>query len=184
MTNGDGQLYSLIGFLPGALGEYLDSVRQQLVPGCPFRSHVTILPPRLLAGAPGDLAADLAGRLQGVEALDIGVGEVGVFPATNVIYLEIGSGREALHRTHDQLCRGLFSSAEPYPFEPHITLAQEFPAARLDELLVRATALWKEWKHERGFLLERLSFVRGVDLTSWESVSELELNHSQVRKTA
>jgi 2'-5' RNA ligase len=184
VTIGVGQLYSLIGFIPGALGEYLDSLRRQLVPGCPFRSHVTILPPRLLDGAPGELSVDLARRLEGVEALEIGVGGVGVFPATNVVYLEIETGRDALNRTHDQLSRGTFESAEPYPFQPHITLAQEFPVEQLAELKARAALRWKEWKQERRFVLERLSFVRGVDLYSWESVSEHDLNRSQVLKTA
>lgn len=184
MTTGDGQLYSLIGFIPGALGEYLDSLRQQLVSGCPFRSHVTILPPRQLRGEPGELSADLARRLSAVEALEIGIGEVDVFPATNVVYVEVGTGRAALSQVHEQLARGTFESTEAYPFQPHITLAQEFPVEQLGELVARAAALWKEWKHERRFVLERLSFVRGADLYSWESVSEHELNRSRVLKTA
>jgi 2'-5' RNA ligase len=185
VTNGgEGQLYALIGFIPGALGEYLDSLRQQLVPGCSFRAHVTILPPRLLRGVPEDLSADLARRLQATDALDIGVGEVEIFPSTNVVYVGIEAGREALNRVHNQLARGTFESEEPYPFHPHITLAQEFPAAQLDELVARAAVLWEEWKKERRFILERLSFVRGVDLCTWESISEHELNRSQVLRTA
>jgi 2'-5' RNA ligase len=184
-TNGaDGQFYALIGFIPGALGEYLDTLRQQLVPGCPFRSHVTVLPPRLLRGAPDDLSADLALRLQEAGALDIGIGEIEIFPATNVVYLDVESGGEALNRIHEQLSRGRFESEEPYPFHPHITLAQEFPEAQLEELVARAAFLWKEWKKERRFVLDRLSFVRGMDLSNWEIISEHELNRSQFLKTA
>jgi 2'-5' RNA ligase len=181
---GEGRYCALIGFIPGALGEYLDALRRQLVPGCPFRSHVTILPPRLVQGAPGDLSADLARRLQKTAALDIGIGEIEIFPATNVVYLEVEAGGEALNRMHEQLARDTFGADEPYPFHPHVTLAQEFPEAQLEELVARAAFLWKEWTKERRFVLERLSFVRGVDLSNWEIVSEHELNRSQFLKTA
>jgi hypothetical protein len=183
-NGGDGQFYALIGFIPGALGGYLDALRQQLVPGCPFRSHVTILPPRLLLGAPDNLSADLARRLQKTAALDIGIGEIEIFPATNVVYLGLETGGEALNRMHEQLARDTFAADEPYPFHPHITLAQEFPAAQLEELVARAAFLWKEWKKERRFVLDRLSFVRGVDLSNWEILGEHELNRSQFLKTA
>ena len=182
-NGGNGQFYALIGFIPGALGEYLDALRQQLVPGCPFRSHVTILPPRLLQGAADDLSADLALTLQETAALDIGIGEIEIFPATNVVYLGIEAGGEALDRMHEQLAGGQFESEEPYRFQPHITLAQEFPAAQLEELVARAAFLWKEWKKERRFVLDRLSLVRGVDLSNWEILSEHELNRSQFRRT-
>jgi len=185
VTNGgDGQLYALIGFIPGALGEYLDSLRQELMPGCPFRSHVTVLPPRMLRGAPGDLSADLGRRLEHTEALEIGIGEIEVFATTSVIYLAIRTGREALDRTHEMLAQGVFACEEPYPFHPHITLAQEFPVDRLEEFLARARVLWGEWKKERRFVLERLSFVRGMDLYNWEHVSEHDLNRSQALRTA
>jgi len=170
-NGGDGQFYALIGFIPGALGGYLDALRQQLVPGCPFRSHVTILPPRLLLGAPEDLSADLARRLQKTAALDIGIGEIEIFPATSVVYLGLETGGEALNRLHEQLARDTFA-------------AQEFPAAQLEELVARAAFLWKEWKKERRFVVDRLSFVRGVDLSNWEILSEHELNRSQFLKTA
>jgi len=183
-NGGDGQLYALIGFIPGPLGDYLDLMRQELIPGCPFRSHVTILPPRKLRGAPGDLSADLARRLEIMEALEISIGEIEVFAATNVIYLAIQTGREALDCAHDLLAQGVFASEEPYPFHPHITLAQEFPAGRLVEFLARARVLWAEWRKERRFVLERLSFVRGLDLSTWEHISEHELNRSQALRTA
>lgn len=184
-TNGaDGQFYALIGFVPGALGEYLDVLRQQLVPGCPFRSHVTILPPRLLRGAPDDLSAELALRLQKIGALEIGIGEIEIFPTTNVVYLEVEAGGEALNRIHDQLARETFAADEPYPFHPHITLAQEFPVAQLEELVARAAFLWKEWKKDRRFVLERLSLVRGMDLSNWDILSEHDLNRSHFLKTA
>ena len=183
INGGDGQLYALIGFIPGALGEYLDAVRQELAPECPFRSHVTILPPRLLRGATEDLASALARTLHATDAMEIELGEVEVFQATSVIYLGLKSGYEALDRLHDELMQGAFASEEPYPFHPHITLAQEFPVGQLDELVTRAGVLWEQWRQERRFALERLSFVRGLDLYTWESISEYELNRSRVLRT-
>jgi len=174
-SGGDVQLYALIGFIPGALGEYLNRVRRELVPGCLFRSHVTVLPPRLLRGSPDELSTSLAAKLAGMEALEIGVGKVEVFSSSGVIYLSIESGREELRRIHEHLVHGVFDSSEQYPFHPHITLAQEFPPEQLSELVARAEALWRDYPYERAFSLRQLCFVRGADLANWEHVSHHEL---------
>ena len=182
-SGGDVQLYALIGFIPGALGDYLNRVRQELVPGCPFHSHITVLPPRVLRGAPEELSADLAAQLEHTEALEIGIGKVAVFASTNVIYLEVVSGGAELTRIHEQLIHGNFNSAEQYPFHPHITLAQEYPVEQLPALLECAKARWKEWPHGRSFAVKHLSFVCGADLTHWQDISQYELSCSRDLKT-
>jgi 2'-5' RNA ligase len=178
-----GQLFALIGFVPDALGGYLNSMRRQLVPGCPFKSHVTLLPPRVLGGSPGRLSRILSHRLLTVEPLEITLGQVEVFPSTGVIYLGIENGG-VLQRIHGVLAQDEFAGDETYPFHPHLTLAQDFPILQLDEMVERARSLWKSWEGERRFTLDHVSFVQGVDLCTWETVSEHELNHSQRLRTA
>jgi 2'-5' RNA ligase len=173
-----GQLFALIGFVPGALGDYLNLLRQQLVPGCPHKSHVSLLPPRTLGGTPSHLSGILRRRLLSIQPCRVGLGEVEVFPATGVIYLGIESGGDDLRRIHGLLSQDEFDFDETYPFHPHITLAQDFPLAQSDELAERACSLWKTWDGERSFLLDRVSFVRGVDLNDWETVSKHDLNHT------
>jgi 2'-5' RNA ligase len=179
-----GQFFALIGFVPDALGEFLNSMRRQLVPGCPFKSHVTLLPPRVLDDSPGKLSRILGHRLLTVEPFEITLGRVQVFPASGVIYLRIENGGDVLRRIHGVLAQDEFACDETYPFHPHLTLAQDFPRPQLDEMVERARSLWKSWEGERGFMLGHASFVQGVDLCTWETVSEHELNHSQCLRTA
>ena len=178
-----GQLFALIGFVPGALGDYLNNMRQQLVPGSPHKSHITVLPPRLLGGSPGHLSGILCHRLHSVQPCRVGLGEVEIFSTTGVVYLGIESGGDDLRRIHDFLGQHEMACDETYPFHPHVTLAQDIPLLQSDGLAERASSLWKTWKGERSFLLERVSFVRGVSLSDWETLSEFDLNHfSRPRK--
>ena len=178
-----GQFFALIGFVPAALGDYLNRLRQQLVPGCPYKAHVTLLPPRMLGGSPSDLSGVLRRRLSFVEPFKVVLGEVEVFPATGVIYLGIDSGSDDLRQMHGLLAQGEFACDEVYPFHPHVTLAQEFDLDQSDELVERARSSWKTWEGERSLLLDRVSLVRGSALGDWETVSEHDLNHSSRPRT-
>lgn len=181
---GPGQLFALIGFVPGPLGEYLDRMRQQLVSNCPLKSHVSLLPPRFLNAAAGELSDVLRARLETVKPFEISLGDVEVFPGTGVVFLGIKSGLEDLLQAHEFLSQEEFAYPEPYSFHPHVTLAQDFPQPESGELEQRARRLWNSWKGDRSFLLDRVSFVRGADLCTWETVSEHELSRSRRLKTA
>ena len=47
-------LYALVSYIPGALGEFLDRLREELVAGCDPHAHITALPPRPIAGPVGE----------------------------------------------------------------------------------------------------------------------------------
>jgi len=178
-----GQLFALLAFVPGALGVYLNSLRSRLVPGCQFKSHVTLLPPRVLGGSASALSEALASRLESVEPFEVGLGPVEVFPATGVIYLGLRTGGDALRQLHAVLAQGEFAYEEPYEFHPHVTLAQDFPLPQSEDLVRSARSLWEEWRGDRSFMLDRVSFVQGADLSTWETVSEHELTRSRRPRT-
>lgn len=181
---GPGQLFALIGFVPGALGNYLNHMRRQLVPACPFNSHVTLLPPRVLEGSPSDLSNILRHHLEPIEPFEVGLGEVEVFPSTGVIYLGLKSGGDAMREIYKVLSQGEFAYNETYPYHPHLTLAQDFSLLGMGEMVQRADSLWKSWQGARSFVVDNLSFVQGVDLCTWETVSDHALNRPQCLKTA
>lgn len=173
------QLFALLGFVPGKLGEYLNDLRRQLVPASPLKSHITLLPPRVLGGSASELSRILRRRLVSIEPFEVGLGQVEVFPATGVVYLGIESGSAELRETHAALAEAEFAFDEIYPFHPHVTLAQDFPMVQSGEVAERARLLWNSWPGERSFVLDHVSFVQGVDLCTWETVSEHALNHSR-----
>ena len=49
-SSGHQTVYGLVAYINGTLGNFLYNLRQELVPSCRLRSHVSLLPPRLLAG--------------------------------------------------------------------------------------------------------------------------------------
>src|SRR4051794_13182469 len=87
--------YAVVTYIPDRLGEFLNRLRKELVPGATGLAHVTVLPPRRLEVSNGEAADWIGGHIHGAHAFPIGVAEVQVFDQTDVIYAEIGTGREA-----------------------------------------------------------------------------------------
>ncbi|OYW09345.1 MAG: hypothetical protein B7X34_06945, partial [Acidobacteriia bacterium 12-62-4] len=109
--SGNGQvlpdpIYALVAYINGELGDFLYSLRQEIVPTCRLRSHVSLLPPRKLAGnqdGAAEKVAEVAGQHQ---AFEVALGDICVFPVTNVIYLDLATGREQLLAMHADLNGG------------------------------------------------------------------------------
>src|ERR1051325_4353892 len=95
--------FALVFYVPGALGEFLDDLRRELVPHYNPKAHVSVLPPRPLAGdwrTAGGLVGALAGES---EAFSVELTTVEVFPVTDVIYLQVGRGSEELRHLHSAM---------------------------------------------------------------------------------
>jgi len=96
-------VYALVIYIPDPLGRFLDDLRRELAPGCNPHAHVSVLPPRPLRvnwqAASGQVQALGADQ----QPFTVGLGEVRMFPVTNVIYLEVGPGHAELERMHDSL---------------------------------------------------------------------------------
>ena len=58
---------------------------------------------------------------------DVELTEIGIFPVTNVVYVEVGEGAAELERMHRAMNTGPLGFKEPFPYHPHVTLAQEIP---------------------------------------------------------
>ena len=99
--------------------------------------------------------------------------QVEIFDCTSVIYIGLGGGRERIKRIHDQLNAGLLAFAEPFPYHPHITLAQEIVPEQVARAREEAKKRWAEFKGPRTFAAETITFVqntsdnRWVDLAHW-----------------
>lgn len=168
--------YALVAYVPSPLGPYLDAVRRRIAPWMPpGRAHVTVLSPRPLDGNAGRAWSDLKRQLVSAPRFEVEATEIRVFDPTRVIYLDIGEGSEALRRLHAFANQGLFAYQDPYPYHPHITLAQEIPPARFDETLERAKSLWGRYKGPRRFAVERLHFVQNTVLNLWMDLDSIKL---------
>jgi 2'-5' RNA ligase len=168
--------YALVSYLPGPLGRFVDSLRRDLVQGCIAQSHVTILPPRPLPLPPETSAAQLRSKLERFQPFEIEITDIERFETTGVVYAAIGRGRQDLIDMHAQLNADAFQFCEPYPYHPHITLAQGIEPSRLDEIFEVASRRWREEAPARRFMVESLTFVRNTLQNRWLDLEDYELH--------
>jgi 2'-5' RNA ligase len=168
-------LFALVTYLPEPLGPLLNGLREELVPGCHLRSHITVLPPRTLA------SRDAAWRqLQRDSAhfspIWIDLDEIQVFPETSVVYLSVAEGSKELKGLHKRLSQGALAFNEPFEFTPHVTLAQGLTGESAVRAAEIARRRWASYRGPRGFLLDSMTFVESARTDQWSDLGELFLD--------
>src|SRR5579863_3770371 len=154
--------FALVAYIPEPLAGFLDRLRQELVPNCFLRAHVTILPPRPVCSTPEAAWKTVQELVPRFRPFELQLADVVVFPITDVIYISVREGNEELGKLHDHLNAGGLRFDEPYRFHPHITLAQELQPDELHELVTVAEARWDEYKGPRSFRVEKTVFVQNT----------------------
>lgn len=174
-------VYALVIYIPNPLGQFLDDLRRELVRGCNPHAHVSVLPPRPLPAtwqAAGEQVQDFT---TGHQPFAVGLGEVRIFPGTNVIYIEVSSGKAELSRMHDALNGDALAFEEPFVYHPHVTLAQEIPPGEVQAVHELAQRRWKEFQGERAFSANRVAFVQNTTGNFWIDLAEFALGAVEVR---
>ena len=167
--------FSLVSYIPGPLGEFITTLRQELVQGCIAQSHVTVLPPRPI-GVPAEEAEDTLRRwVEPFPSFEVEILDIGLFSQTNVVIAEIGAGRSELIEMHEALNAGPLAFDEPFDYHPHITLAQNFPAEDVPAIHARARERWMHEAPARSFLVDSLIFVQNTVGNRWIDLAECEL---------
>ena len=167
--------FALVSYIPGRLAEFLDRLRFELRPGCTLKAHVTVLPPR-----PINLDIDKSVRQITEESHDnppftVGLGEVAIFDKSNVIYLTISRGVRELHALHENLNAGQLEYDGPFPYHPHITLAQDLTREQALAFVELARERWAAYDGPREFSVEELSFVRSDTPGVWRDLAYVDL---------
>src|SRR5580700_10377812 len=117
-------VFALVIYIPGALGKFLDDLRRKLVPGCNPHAHISLLPPRPLA-VDWPVASDQVRTVvQRWAPFEIELAGIEIFPVTDVIYIGVGRGAAELRGIHQAMNTGSLEFQDPFPYHPHITLAQ------------------------------------------------------------
>jgi 2'-5' RNA ligase len=169
-------VFALVTYLPNPLGKFLDDLRRELVPGCVPHAHVTILPPRSLSASPQAAIDAVRSLTPDFAPFEVELDQVQVFPETDVVYLSIGRGHKDLLHMHRAFNVGPLHYKEPYPYHPHITLAQELTHERSIELASLASRRWSEFPHRRMFKAESLVFVRNSTGNKWIDLAHFHLD--------
>jgi 2'-5' RNA ligase len=168
-------VYALVIYIPDPLGRFLDDLRRELVPHYNPHAHVSVLPPRPL---PGDLDAALnqvAAQVAAWAPFDVELGDVEVFPVTDVLFLDIAAGAPELRRMHTAINTAALGFPEPFVYHPHVTLAQEVAHDRVATLRDLAARRWREYRGRRSFRAERAVFVQNTLENRWIDLAEVSL---------
>jgi len=169
--------FALVSYIPDPLGAFLDRLRLDLTPHCNPHAHVTVLPPR-----PISTECDLKQVMESLEQemrlahpFDVVLGDIEVFPVTNVIYVSLARGERALHNLFGNLNCGSLQHDGPFPYHPHITVAQDLTAEQAQEFAKIARERWAAYQGPRRFTVEWLSFVQNVAPGMWVDLARIPL---------
>ena len=173
--------FALVSYIPEPLAGFLDRLRQELVPNCFLRAHVTILPPRPISSKPEAAWGTVRTLAPRFAPFDVEMTQVEVFPVSDVIYVGIGRGRDEMERMHAGLNVDCLKFPEPYPYHPHITLAQDLKGDEVDELARVARTRWAESTVPKTFRVDEVFFVQNTRRKEWLDLGESALGHPESR---
>ena len=173
--------FALVSYIPEPLAGFLDRLRQELVPNCFLRAHVTILPPRPICSSPEAVWETVRTIAPRFAPFEVEMTQLEVFPVSDVIYIDIGRGREELARMHEGLNVEGLNCSEPYPYHPHVTLAQDLKGDEVDELARVARTRWAQCTLAKTFRVERVFFVQNTRRKEWLDLGESALGHPESR---
>ncbi len=160
--------FALVSYIPGLLAAFLDRLRLDLDPGCRPHAHVTVLPPRPFTGEIGEAIEHMQEEARHVEPFEIILGDVEIFPVTNVIFISLKLGEPQVRELHRLLDTGSLKFRCPFDFHPHITIAQEVPAEQVQDAAPRRPrTVGPPTRDPRNFVVESLSFVQNVAPSVW-----------------
>ncbi len=175
--------FALVSYIPDPLGGFLDRLRTDLVCDCHAKAHVTVLPPRPLFCETPEAWSSIQQRLREIQPFEIKLGEIEIFPVTDVIYLSIASGFEQLRELHASLDIGCLEFEEPFHYHPHVTLAQDLTNGQLAPAVKLATDRWHEFRDARTFTVDKLTFVQNTLDNHWKDLNALRLAEAPVPKS-
>jgi len=168
-------LFALVVYIPDPLASFLDNLRRELTPDCLPRAHVTILPPRPLAISVDAATEKARSIVSGFAPFDIVAGDIDVFEPTDVVYIRIKDGDRELRDLYRTLNTGALECDEQYPYQPHITLAQDLKPGQVPPIYQLASKRWSAFPHSRRIHAARAFFVQSQADGTWLDLAEFRL---------
>ena len=174
-------VFALVIYIPGPLGIFLDDLRRELVPGCNPHAHVSVLPPRSLGGEWQVASQQVRALTESWTPFEIELTGIQVFPGTEVIYIEIGAGAGELRNMHRGMNSATLEFEEPFPYHPHITLAQELAPGQVTAVNQLARRRWQEFQGERRFGVGEAVFVQNTLHDCWIDLAGYSLGKNSTK---
>jgi 2'-5' RNA ligase len=171
--------FALVSYLSGPLADFLDQVRHDFAPDSCAKAHLTLLPPRPIRAEDPDVITNawnqLKNQLLDFQPFSVDLGDVEVFEKSAVIYLSVKTGTPQLHSMHEALNTGLLAFQEPFPYHPHVTIAQELLLCDVPAATEFCRWRWSEFRDARHFTVDRLTFVQNTPQNRWTDLAAVDL---------
>ena len=171
--------FALVTYIPDPLAGFLDRLRQELVPNCFLRAHVTILPPRPISSSPEEAWHVVQALVPSFPPFEIEMTNVEVFPLSDVIYINMSAGRDELRQMHEAMNVDGLHCRECFEYEPHVTLAQDLQPDEVDELTRVARIRWAEVSFPKKFPVDKVLFVQNTRRNQWIDLGESALGRDE-----
>ena len=176
-----GSRYALVSYVRNPVGEFVEKLRQELHPSTAhLAAHLTVLPPRELAGSEAAALEFLEEACSRIIPFDVELGDVETFlPTTPTVFIQVKRAAYRMRELHDQLGGAVLCSSESWPYIPHLTIVK----TELDEQARAATIIarerWRDFKGKRQVHVDELMFVCEIN-GQWKDVAPLPLGRGQL----
>ncbi|WP_237209611.1 2'-5' RNA ligase family protein [Rothia nasimurium] len=167
----DRRYLSIVAEVPAVVSARLVSWRasQGLVGPVAESCHITILISEDAGGAP---LRSIEQAVTGIGPVQVDLGPAATFePVTPVTYLPVVAGADRLTLIHAACQKAVGESVSPFPYEPHLTLANHAPAPALAASLRDFATLPPALAH---FTVNRLTVYR-FSAGSWQQLGTVRL---------
>ena len=175
-----GSRYALVSYVRNPVGEFVEKLRRELHPAMSHMpAHLTILPPRSLAGSEAAALEFLGDACSHVIPFDVELGEVETFlPTTPTVFIQVKPAAYRMRELHDQFEKMLHAD-EIWPYIPHMTIIKTALDEEARLAVVVARERWAQFTGKRQVHFDELMFVRETD-GQWLDVAPLPLGRGQL----
>jgi 2'-5' RNA ligase len=180
------QRYALVAYVRNSIGEFVESLRQELHPELPhLAAHVTLLPPRFLQGSEADAVTRLEKVCQDVEPFEVSLGEVETFiPVTPTVFIRVAHAAYRMRELHDRLNISGLACHEEWPYFPHLTIIKMGSEEQAQEAYRVARTRWSDFNDSRCIEIRDLTFVREQAQNRWVDLAAIPLGQRLAKRPA
>ncbi|MGB8012434.1 MAG: 2'-5' RNA ligase family protein [Terriglobales bacterium] len=173
--------YALVTYVRNPVGNFVAQLRQELHPTIAhMAAHLTVLPPRELAGSEASALAFLEEACSRIVPFNVELGDVETFlPTTPTVFIQVKRAAYRIRELHDQLCGHGLRCEENWPYIPHLTILKTETDAQAMTALAVARERWAEFTGARQVYVEELMFVRERG-DCWEDLAPVPLGRGQL----
>ena len=173
--------YALVTYVRNPVGEFVEQLRRELHPTIAHMpAHLTILPPRELAGSEAAALEFLEEACSHAIPFSVELGDMESFlPTTPTVFIQVKRAAYRVRELHDQLCGKGLRCGESWPYIPHVTILKTETNEQASAALTVARQRWSEFPGKREVKVEELMFVR-ENGNRWQDVAPVLLGHGQL----